>query len=245
MASEARAEDSPSSLFEIVGVKVLKNGRPILDGIDFSLSQGEIVGILGPNGSGKTTFLKLFNRLTVPTEGMVFFRGSRLEEKCLPFLRREVAFLPQQIILGEESVRESLLLPFRFSSSKNTNPPDDAELSRVLRVVEFDGIDLSRHTETLSGGERQRIALARLLLLNPRVLLLDEPTSALDETVGAKLIPNIRSALPDVSILVVSHDDRVLSQTKRKIRFRDGRIVSNIPNMSPNEILRIFEERKK
>lgn len=168
---------------------------------DFSIAHGDFILLTGPSGAGKSSFLRLLVRFEQPTTGSIFYEDAPLTSFSPTLLRRQVALLPQSPLMGAATLREALLLPFSFRagsmaspqpdgklharglsipSSTPPSPPDDTELLALLAQLKLDTLPLDSAAEDLSLGQKQRIALARILLLQPRVLLVDEPTSALD-----------------------------------------------------------------
>ncbi len=144
--------------------------------------KGGVISLFGPSGGGKTTLLRLLNKLLSPTKGRIFWQGKPLEETDSIALRRQVCLLSQTPVLFEGNVRDNLTAGLRF---QNRVLPGDAELGRLLRKLQL-AKELDGPVTQFSGGEKQRLALGRLLLLQGEVYLLDEPSAALDEeTAGA------------------------------------------------------------
>ncbi|MBF0407832.1 MAG: ATP-binding cassette domain-containing protein [Candidatus Riflebacteria bacterium] len=217
-------------MFEIKSVKVICSEKLVLEIENFSISSGECVAVTGPSGSGKTTFLKLFNRLVVPSHGSIIFLDNPVESYNLTELRRQIGFLFQEPVLSAQTVREALLLPFRLAASQKSAPPSDSDLQIALSAACYSNANLEQLTETLSGGEKQRVAIARILLLRGKLILLDEPTSALDEESRLKILDNIKNFLPGVTIIFVTHDRDLIGMSDRKLHFRDGKITLDIDN---------------
>lgn len=202
--------------------------RAILDGITFDIEPGELVVLQGPSGSGKTTLLGIVGAMLLPTRGEVLLDGeatSRLrDEHRAEIRRRKVGFVFQDLQLVDGmSALENVLLP---RVPDGVRKEDEARAALLLE--RFDVQRLARtDVQRLSGGERQRVALARALLMDPKLLLLDEPTAHLDDERAAALAHVIDEvAAEGRAVLVASHDARVSEgkSVARILRLHDGRL---------------------
>ncbi len=137
----------------------------------------KVTFIVGESGSGKTTLLRLLNKMISPDSGEIFYSGIPLMSIDSVKLRRSVVMLPQSPVIFDGSIKDNLLIGLEFSEKPSAS---DDELIAVLKCVNLNKA-LGQDAKILSGGEKQRLALARVLLMNPDVLLLDEPSSSLDE----------------------------------------------------------------
>ncbi|SDX84563.1 putative ABC transport system ATP-binding protein [Acetomicrobium thermoterrenum DSM 13490] len=151
------------------------------------IPESKITCIIGESGSGKTTLLRLLNNLISPDEGSIFYKGRNIEDIDPIQLRREVVMLPQNPTVFSGSVKDNLLIGLEFAGKDEAG---DEVLSEVLSMAQLDK-PLSAIASELSGGEKQRLALARIMLLEPEVILLDEPTSALDEGTEERVIESV------------------------------------------------------
>lgn len=136
----------------------------------------KITSIVGKSGSGKTTLLKLLNNMITPEKGLLTYFDTELKELNPIKLRREIIMMPQNPIMFPETIYDNFLKTLEWTESKYY---DDIFYNKLLTEVNLSH-SLDTQTETLSGGEKQRLALARILLLKPKVLLLDEPSASLD-----------------------------------------------------------------
>jgi putative ABC transport system ATP-binding protein len=177
----------------------------IFKGLSFSLSEGECLVITGPSGSGKSTLLRCLNRLIMPDEGTVYFRGMDICRSEATFVRRNIVLVGQTPSVFPGTVLDNLELPFSFAANRDLVVPDLkflAENCGLKREI------LDRDAAKISGGEKQRVAVARALALRPSVLLLDEPTASLDGR-SKLLMEDLISDLnrdKKVGFIIVTHD---------------------------------------
>jgi putative ABC transport system ATP-binding protein len=215
-----RTRDDGRVLFELEGVTATRAGRVVFEALRADLAEGA-TGIVGPSGVGKSTLLRLLNRLADPSAGAIRYRGRDLREHDVLKLRREVGLVPQLPALLEGTVADNVLYGPRLAKQ-------DADVARSLRLAGLDPAFGPRRADALSVGEQQRVMLARTLALQPSVLLLDEPTAALDDTTKAAIegtLRDLRERL-GLSFVLVTHDldqaarlaDRVLVLERRALR---------------------------
>lgn len=178
------------------------------------IEAGKVTALTGPSGGGKTTFLKLLNKLISPDSGEILFRGDSLATINSVEHRREVVLLSQNAPMFGGTVADNLLAGLRFQGKTE---PDEARLMALLGELHLEK-KLTDSADKLSGGERQRVALGRLLLLKPSVYLLDEPSSALDRATEKLIVELvIRCAKEsDSSIIMVTHSPEMVHQFANK-----------------------------
>ncbi len=184
-------------------------GRLVLEGVRFGVRAGERVVLLGVNGCGKTTLLKLLDGLAFPTAGAIRYGGRKLDARALaePAFRRafrgEVGLLFQSVdaMLFNPSVADEIAF-----GPRQLGVPEPEVAARVARWAAAFGVDalLDRPPFELSGGEKKRVALAALLAVGPRVLLLDEPTAGLDPATAGRLV-DFLAGLPDLTVIAATH----------------------------------------
>jgi ABC-type multidrug transport system ATPase subunit len=207
-------------LFELEQVTMERDGKPVLREVTASLPRGATC-VAGPSGSGKSSLLRLLNRLADPVSGRVLYGGEDVRERDVLELRREVALVPQLPALLEGTVEDNI----RFAAGLGEREP---AVSQLLDLAGLDSSYAERDGSKLSVGEQQRAMLARALALEPKVLLLDEPTSALDEVARDAIEATVRDLRErlDVSIVLVTHD---LAQARRMsewvVRIDAGRMI--------------------
>ena len=203
----------------------------VLKGIDLSFYQGERVSIVGASGVGKTTLLHILGALDHPTSGTVLFEGRdifTLNEKELALFRnRQIGFVFQlHHLLPEFNALENTMMPclIQGMSKKEGYSRAEAILSQVgLRDR------LSHKPGELSGGEQQRVAVARALVLEPKVLLADEPTGNLDTQTGESVFDLLQelNEVRGVTLIVVTHNLELASRMSRQIHLVDGKTVKS------------------
>lgn len=153
----------------------------VLDGVSLTLAPGAVADITGPSGSGKTTLLRALARLLPEATGTLSLDSVPAESITPSAWRAAVALLPQKPAIFSGSVAENLRLPWTLKIRHGEHAPTDEVLREALVGVALTDVDLNRDAARLSVGQQARVALLRVLLANPRVLLLDEPDAALDD----------------------------------------------------------------
>ena len=211
------------NLVEVKNIKKNYGKNEAVKGISFSIEEDEILGLLGPNGSGKTTTIGMLLGLLKPTSGEIFINGQKLEGNRIEILE-QINFISPYIELPKKlTVKQNLTVYGKLYKINNIN--DRIEfLSEKLRL----GGLLNSITGELSSGQKNRVSLAKALINEPKVLLLDEPTASLDPEVG----DFVRSFLEDykkekkISILLASHNmNEVTRLCKSILMMKDGIII--------------------
>ena len=199
-----------SPLLELVDIKLEMLGKTILDGISFRVNSGDIVGLMGSSGSGKTSTFRIINLLQSPTKGTVFYQNKDTREYLPTTLRREVGYVFQKTYLFGNTVMDNLMYPYHLLKQQ----PNFQEITDYLNQVNLPESIITKKINEISGGEQQRIALIRSLLVKPKILLLDEITASLDEEntiIIENLIQN-QNQNRNVTVLFISHN---MGQAKR------------------------------
>lgn len=203
----------------------------VLKGVDLRIFSGEMLAVEGASGAGKSTLLHLLGALDRPTGGKVHFRGVDLfqqDERGLAEMRnRHIGFVFQfHHLLPEFSALENTMMPGLIQGMK----PREAEKTAAAILGDL-GLEqrLAHKPGELSGGEQQRVAVARALMLSPRVILADEPTGNLDTQTGEevnKLLLRINRE-KQITIVVVTHNPALASRMSRRALLKDGRLLEN------------------
>jgi ABC-type lipoprotein export system ATPase subunit len=201
--------------------------RRVLDGVDVSVTEGELLAVLGRSGSGKSTLLHLLGGLDRPDAGSITVGGDELvgaSDRALTRLRlRRIGFVFQSFALVEElSGEENVLLPTRLPGA----PAGGA--ARAARLIDELGVGrvAERAPHELSGGEQQRFAIARALVNDPVLVLADEPTGNLDTEAAADVLALLRGLTSDGrAVLIVTHERDAAAAADRVLVMRDGRLV--------------------
>ncbi|MBR4243107.1 MAG: ATP-binding cassette domain-containing protein [Bacteroidaceae bacterium] len=196
-------------------VAISFGSEPLFTGLSFSVKAGEMVGICGASGSGKTSILRALLGFVSPSEGRIEMCGREVTPANIDYIRRHTAYLPQDLHLPVASVRDMIAM---------TCPSIDERREEMDSLWERVGLELSlwdTHPAQLSGGQRQRILLATALLRKKAVLLADEPTSALDPATTQKVIATLRQTAAEngTAILVASHDQHFLAACDNVVKL--------------------------
>ena len=200
---------------------------PLFTKLSLSIQKGAFYLVKGSSGAGKTTFLRLINRLEEPMSGEIRFKGKPVSAYPPPELRRSLLYIQQTPTMVDGSVEENLLLPFSFKNNLHLDRPHPKKLENLLRDVHLQGVGMNDHAMTLSVGQIQRLCLIRGLLLDPEVLLLDEPTSALDRESALAVTTllerlNVESELTVLAVTHKTHGQRNVAP--RCLEVKDGGI---------------------
>ena len=211
------------NLVEVKNIKKNYGKNEAVKGISFNIKEDEILGLLGPNGSGKTTTIGMLLGLLKPTSGEILINGKKLEGNRIEILE-QINFISPYIELPKKlTVKQNLTVYGKLYKINNINERIEF-LSEKLRLEDL----LNSITGELSSGQKNRVSLAKALINEPKVLLLDEPTASLDPEVG----DFVRSFLEDykkekkISILLASHNmNEVTRLCKSILMMKDGIII--------------------
>lgn len=203
-----------------------------LDGISFSIEEGEFVGIIGPSGSGKSTLMHLIGCLDTPDEGTVKIGGRDITHaggnELAQVRNREIGFVFQSFnLLARFDVVDNIALPLVYSGWGRAR-----RRKRAAELAEKVGLSdrLGNRPTQLSGGQCQRVAIARALANDPRILLGDEPTGNLDSRTGEAILGMFRELHADGrTVILVTHDPEIAARCDRVLEIKDGKVLRDGP----------------
>ena len=219
------------SVLQTVDLKKYYGAEPnitrALDGVNFSVEQGEFVAVVGTSGSGKTTLLNMIGGLDTPTSGSVFVRGQELtkknDEELTIFRRRNIGFVFQNYNLAPIlNVYENIVLPVELDD----DTVDQKFMDEVVRMLALED-KLKNMPNTLSGGQQQRVAIARALITKPAIVLADEPTGNLDSKTSANVLGLLKRTSIEFNqtIVMITHNNEIARLADRIVRIEDGKII--------------------
>jgi iron complex transport system ATP-binding protein len=221
----------PETLHDLatVALRVVRNGRPVVDGIDFTAKGGRVLGMIGPNGAGKSSLLKAAAGI-LPYEGEIRIGGISARKMDRAERARRVAYVPQQSELRSALSVRDVVAQGRYAHQMGSVRPsraDEEETARALALADVEEL-AARSFTTLSQGEKQRVLIARALATGARVLLLDEPTSALDVGHALRLYRLLRAlAREGYCVVAVLHPlEQALEWTDEALLLDRGRAVA-------------------
>jgi ATP-binding cassette subfamily B multidrug efflux pump len=209
------------------------DGSPVLHDVSLKVPAGSTVAVVGPTGAGKSTLVSLVSRLHDPPPGTVFVDGRDVRELPLAALRGAVGFVPQETFLFSETVEENIAFGLPPANgdeeSRRARVREAAEVSQLAKdVADFPNGYATLVGErgiTLSGGQRQRTALARALVLDPRILVLDDAMSAVDTETEEEILRRLRGVMETRTTFLVSHRVSTVKDADVIVVLREGRVV--------------------
>lgn len=215
--------------FKHVSFTYPETDNKILDDVNFVINPGESVGIIGTNGSGKTTIEKLILGLYEPTEGSILIDGIDIKQIDPADLRHNISYVPQDVILFQGTLKENIVL-----RSPGASDEDILKVANISGVSSFAnahpmGYDMpvGERGDGLSGGQKQSISIARAFIHQAPIILLDEPTNSMDSTNENHFIKTINNYKKDKTMILISHKNILLALTQRLILLDKGRVILN------------------
>lgn len=197
----------------------------ILKNISFEINKGEVIAITGKSGCGKSTLLKCINRLEEIDEGKIYLEGINIKNINLVELRQNIGMVFQDYNLFEHlNVLENLTIGL-IEIKKEPKKKAEIEAKKILKKIGLEE-KIYNYPDELSGGQKQRVAIARTLLMKPKILLLDEPTSALDKEMKQEVLKLITDLVKeDMTLIIVSHEEEFVKK-----------VADRIIRLSPNKL---------
>lgn len=235
-----------------------KEGKQILENISFPVLEGKITAIVGTSGSGKTTIVSFVPRLIEPTSGKILIGDKELHEYTLKTLRKHIAYVPQEILLFNRSIKE--IIGFGKDNATLDEIKEAAKKAAadefIKRLPNTYDFKVGEHGNYLSSGQRQRLMLARSYIKNAKILLLDEVFSSQDTKTQFTMLENFRKFVVGKTVLIVSNDLEIVSEADYVVVLHNGKIVKSLTHKellagkflrSPNfnQLLLANDERKK
>ena len=208
----------------------------VLKGVSETVSQGEVVSIIGPSGGGKSTFLRCLNLLEVPDEGKIYFEGVDITDKSVNINvhRQKIGMVFQHFnVFPNMTVGKNITMAPVLLGKKSQKEADDMAKELLSRVGLLDKID--EYPKRLSGGQKQRLAIVRALAMEPDVMLFDEPTSALDPEMVGEVLAVIKELVKTgMTTVIVTHEMGFAREVSDRVFFMDGGIIAE--KGTPEEI---------
>lgn len=208
-------------MLDLKDIKKSYDGVTVLDGIDLAINDGEIVSILGSSGSGKTTLLNIILGITESDSGKIIFDGEDITDMSMEDRGFNIVF-QDYALFPNLNAYQNIVYGLR-------NKPDISTEDEVNDLIELLGLKehLNKKIEQLSGGQKQRVALARTLVMKPKILLLDEPLSALDGVIKESIKDRIKTIAKEFNLttIIVTHDpEEALSLSDKVMILNRGKI---------------------
>jgi iron complex transport system ATP-binding protein len=213
---------------EVNGIDFSYGNRQVLDGVSFAVKEKDLVSILGPNGVGKTTLIKCINRVLTPNAGSVFMGGSDLHLMNKKDIAKNIGYVAQRSETSKTTVFDSVLLGRKPHFQWDVTEKDMRLAGRVLHLLGLDGLAL-KYIDEISGGEYQLVQIARVLVQQPKLILLDEPTSSLDlanQHMIMHLVRNIVKKNNMAAIMVIHDLNLAIRHSDKFVLMKDGMVYS-------------------
>nr|WP_300003547.1 ATP-binding cassette domain-containing protein [Tissierella sp.] len=208
----------------------------VIEGISLTVEKEEIFGLVGETGSGKSTILRLMNGFIQPDSGEIYLMGKKLDKTTRHALVKDTSMIFQSFnLLGNLNVIDNVILPTKL---RRRNKEDS--IKRARELLSFVGISdfEESYIKTLSGGQKQRVAIARTLMMDPKVIFCDEPTSALDEKMSYEVLKLLKDINEEfgTTIVVVSHDISVIKALCTRVAIIEDGGIEDIVSLKTKKL---------
>ena len=224
-------------MIEVINLEKKFNKLSVLNGVNITINDGEIIAIIGPSGCGKSTFLRCLNCLEDPTGGQIIVDGIDIADPKVDIniQRQNIGMVFQQFnLFNNKTILENITLaPLHLKKFKTVEEANAVAMGLLESIGLADKANV--YPSTLSGGQKQRVAIVRALAMNPKVLLFDEPTSALDPEMVKEVLELIKKvAENNITMLLVTHEMGFAREIADRVIFMDGGVI--VEEGTPNEI---------
>ena len=225
--SESAIEISHQLRLDNVSFKTPIASNYLLENISFQVHKGDRIAIVGPSGAGKTTLLRLLNRLSSPTSGAIYIENTEYRQIPAIELRREITLVMQESKLLGMPVREALAYPLKLRGVNSSNIAE--RISGAIEQLHIPQEWLTRTELQLSTGQKQLVAIARAIVLQPKILLLDEPTSALDAGKAHHLVQVLTELTnSQTTVLMVNHQLELAQEFATRVLYlQQGKLLED------------------
>lgn len=215
--------------FEVNGIDFSYNSTRVLDDVSFSVKADDVVSILGPNGVGKTTLIKCIHRVLKPDAGSVFIEGSDLHRMSKKNIAKKIGYVAQRSETSRTTVFDSVLLGRKPHFEWDVAEKDIQLAGRVIHLLGLDGLAL-KYIDEISVGEYQLVQIARVLVQQPKVILLDEPTSSLDLSNQHMIMHLIRNIVKKnhMAAIMTIHDLNLAIRHSDKFVLMKERMIYSV-----------------
>jgi iron complex transport system ATP-binding protein len=214
--------------FEVKGINFAYRSKRVLDGVSCAVKEDDVVAVLGPNGVGKTTLIKCISKVLTPDTGSVFIGGLDLHRMSKKDIAKNIGYVAQRSETSRTTVFDSVLLGRKPHFEWDATEKDIRLAGRVLHLLGLDGLAL-KYVDEISGGEYQLVQIARVLVQQPKVILLDEPTSSLDlsnQHMIMHLIRNIVKKNHMAAIMIIHDLNLAIRHADKFVLMKDGMVYS-------------------
>ncbi len=214
--------------------KVYPGNKVVVDDFNLDVEKGEFICFIGTSGSGKTTTMRMINRMLKQSSGTIKINGQDIAKMDPVKLRRKIGYVIQNIgLMPHMTIRENItLVPklLKWSEEKRNE-----RAKEMIKLVDLPEDFLDRYPSQLSGGEQQRLAIARALAKNPKLLLCDEPTGALDYQTGKQVLQLLSDASRKFhnTVIIITHNSEIAQMADRVIQINDARVRAVKDNANP------------